>query len=52
MKTTKENKTNMSKPGHPMTESELKSFIEEGEKGPFLSSRAFKKKFNNWRAKN
>ena len=33
MRTTKENKTNMSTPEHPMTESEFLSFIKEGEKG-------------------
>ena len=51
MRTTKENKTNMSTPEHPMTESEFLSFIKEGEKGPFISSSAFKKKFDDWRSK-
>jgi len=49
MKTTKENKTNMSTPGHPMTESEFLSFIKEGEKGPFISTTELKKKFDLWR---
>ena len=49
MKTIKEDKRNTSVPGQPMTELEFKHFIKEGEKGPFLSSGEFKKKFDTWR---
>lgn len=49
MKTTKENKRNTAIPGLPMTETEFKNFIKAGEKGPFMSSSEFKKKFDLWR---
>ena len=49
MKTIKENKRNTAIPGLPMTESEFKAFIKAGEKGPFISSTEFKKKFDIWR---
>lgn len=49
MKTIKESKRNTAIPGLPMTEAEFKDFIKEGEKGLFMSSDEFKKKFNTWR---
>lgn len=49
MKTIKVNKRNTAIPGEPMTETEFKSFIKAGEKGPFMSSGEFKKKFDTWR---
>ena len=49
MKTIKENKRNTSIPGHPMTETEFKDFIKVGEKGPFMSSNEYKRKFNSWK---
>ena len=32
-----------------MNDNEFNNFIKEGEKGPFISSTEFKKKFNTWR---
>jgi hypothetical protein len=49
MKTIKENKRNTAIPGTPMSEKEFKEFIKAGEKGPFMSSTEFKKKFDAWR---
>ncbi len=48
MKPTKESKRNTAIPGHPMTETEFKDFSKVGEKGPFLSSTEYKKKFDLW----
>lgn len=49
MKTIKEKKRNTSTPGSPMTETEFRDFIKEGEKGPFLSETEYNKDFNTWR---
>jgi hypothetical protein len=49
MKTIKESKRNTAIPGHPMTEMEFKAFIKAGEKGPFIPSNEFKKKFETWK---
>ena len=49
MKTAKENKRNTAIPGHPMTETEFKEFIKAGEKGTFMSSEEYKRKFDAWR---
>ncbi len=49
MKIIKENKRNTAIPGLPMTEKEFKLFVEAGEKGPFMSSNEFKKKFETWK---
>jgi hypothetical protein len=49
MKTAKEKKKNTALPGLPMSESEFKEFIKEGENGVFFSSGEFKKKFDAWR---
>ena len=49
MKTIKENKRNTAIPGLPMTETEFKTFIKVGEKGPFMSYSEFKRKFDTWR---
>lgn len=35
--------------GLPMSKKEFRNFVKNGEKGPFISSSEFKKKFNNWR---
>ncbi|MHB8259494.1 MAG: hypothetical protein ACYDCN_11540 [Bacteroidia bacterium] len=44
-------KRNYAIPGKTMSESEFKVFLEEGEKGSFLSIEESKKKFNEWRKK-
>jgi len=49
MKTAKENKKNTAIPGLPMTETEFKEFIKAGEKGIFMSSNEYKRKFDAWR---
>lgn len=49
MKKIKENKRNTAIPGLPMTETEFKEFIKAGEKGPFMPSDEFKKKFDTWK---
>jgi len=49
MKTIKQNKRNTAIPGSPMSEKEFMTFLKEGEKGSFLSSGEYKRKFDTWR---
>ena len=49
MKKIKENKRNTAIPGKPMNDLEFKSFIKEGEKGPFLTEVEYTKDFDEWR---
>ena len=44
-------KENYAEPGKAMTDTEFKAFLEEGEKGSFLSVEESKKKFSEWRKK-
>ncbi|MEO8760705.1 MAG: hypothetical protein ABI388_05760 [Bacteroidia bacterium] len=44
-------KENVAQPGKAMTDAGFKSFLEEGEKGSFLSVEESKKKFSEWRKK-
>jgi|GEM_PF-4908131 len=45
-------KENYAESGKPMTGAEFKAFVEEGEKGSFISIEGSKKKFSEWRRKN
>ena len=48
MKTVKE-KENYQTPGKPMTQTEFEAHIKEAEKGPFMSAKEYKDKFETWK---
>lgn len=49
MKSVKAIKKHTAIPGTPMTEEEFKEFIKAGEKGSFMPSAEFKRKFELWK---